>query len=265
MSGFFNKYPYTDFHELNLDWLLQEFKKLMDEYQFIIDWIHNDARNYNDLLGRIVTLENKTAQLQRQLNEQYIQITDEYTALYSSIITQVDSTLASMWLKIEDYKLDLENEIIAGDNAIFSWVEARLQTFIDSLPDYEQLIIYNPVRGEMTNVQTAINDLYSYFNVYALTAQQYDDLQLTAQQYDDHQITAHDYDTMGVEILGRGIFTMRSPFTGKFAPVSEVVNMLFDLHRTSALTASAYDALDLTATAYDALDLGAYDYDMNGI
>lgn len=28
---FVNKYPYTDFSELNLDWFLSEFKKLSDE------------------------------------------------------------------------------------------------------------------------------------------------------------------------------------------------------------------------------------------
>lgn len=30
--SFVNKYPYTDFHELNLDWFLQEFNKVMDEW-----------------------------------------------------------------------------------------------------------------------------------------------------------------------------------------------------------------------------------------
>ena len=31
MAGFDNKYPYTDFHELNLDWFLAEFKKVTDK------------------------------------------------------------------------------------------------------------------------------------------------------------------------------------------------------------------------------------------
>ena len=34
--GFDNKYPYTDFHELNLDWILEQMKNLAaawDEYQ----------------------------------------------------------------------------------------------------------------------------------------------------------------------------------------------------------------------------------------
>ena len=31
--GFFNKYPYTDFHELNLDWLIRALKEYAEELQ----------------------------------------------------------------------------------------------------------------------------------------------------------------------------------------------------------------------------------------
>ena len=31
--GFFNNFPYTNFHEMNLDWILKEIEKLMSEYE----------------------------------------------------------------------------------------------------------------------------------------------------------------------------------------------------------------------------------------
>ena len=32
MSDFYNKYPYTGFHELNLDWVIGEMKKLNESF-----------------------------------------------------------------------------------------------------------------------------------------------------------------------------------------------------------------------------------------
>lgn len=282
-SDFINKYPYTDFHELNLDWLITEFKKLLDSYQGIIDWIENDAANFNILQTRISVLEGETfelssriaaehsyidfkaAQLDTQIANQYTRITTEYTGLYDSIMTQFQSQIYGLQILIGQVKYELTTDINNSQQATMDWVRNELQVFLDNLPDYEQLIIYNPVIGEYTNVQTAINDLYSYYNYYALTAQEYDDLQLTADEYDSYHITAHEYDYQGKQYLGSSSqWFMISPFTGERTPIPEVINALFDLHRT-ALTAQEYDALELTASAYDALDLTAYDYDMYGI
>ena len=41
MSDFLNKYPYTDFHELNLDWVIERVKKLTE------DWLATQAE-WND-------------------------------------------------------------------------------------------------------------------------------------------------------------------------------------------------------------------------
>lgn len=39
MSDFINKYPYTDFHELNLDWILETVKNTVEEWhQTLLEW-----------------------------------------------------------------------------------------------------------------------------------------------------------------------------------------------------------------------------------
>lgn len=61
MSDFYNKYPYTDFHELNLDWILERVKKLTEDWaatleewnsteeqwQQLYDYVHDYFDNLN--------------------------------------------------------------------------------------------------------------------------------------------------------------------------------------------------------------------------
>lgn len=61
MSDFYNKYPYTDFHELNLDWVIERVKKLTEdwaatleewnateeEWQQLYDYVHDYFDNLN--------------------------------------------------------------------------------------------------------------------------------------------------------------------------------------------------------------------------
>ena len=37
-AGITNKYPYTDFHEMNLDWLLTNYQAIIDKLNETIAW-----------------------------------------------------------------------------------------------------------------------------------------------------------------------------------------------------------------------------------
>lgn len=54
---FFNKYPYTDFHELNLDFLLKNYKMLLDTLKTIDEWIDTHEREYQDLKQLVDDIE----------------------------------------------------------------------------------------------------------------------------------------------------------------------------------------------------------------
>lgn len=46
---FINKYPYTDFHELNLDWVIKTVKALFEAVATIDGWIENHQTEYEQL------------------------------------------------------------------------------------------------------------------------------------------------------------------------------------------------------------------------
>lgn len=62
MSDFYNKYPYTDFHELNLDWIIGRIKKLTEDWKATdADWheLHDYVENYFNNLDIQNEVDNK--------------------------------------------------------------------------------------------------------------------------------------------------------------------------------------------------------------
>lgn len=58
MYGFENKYPYTDFHELNLDWILENVKRIADENGVIREEIiklQESTKTLADFYDQIMT------------------------------------------------------------------------------------------------------------------------------------------------------------------------------------------------------------------
>ena len=49
MSDFFNKYPYTDFHELNLDWVIERVKKLTEDWAATLTEWNNTEEEWQQL------------------------------------------------------------------------------------------------------------------------------------------------------------------------------------------------------------------------
>ena len=51
----YNKYPYTDFSELNLDWFLEEFKKLKEDWETTSGQWDQMQLNFQTLEGTVQT------------------------------------------------------------------------------------------------------------------------------------------------------------------------------------------------------------------
>lgn len=291
--GFINKYPYTDFHELNLDWLLTTYQQIVDDIHDIQDWVSQHEIDYAEAIRRLTIVENEIATFEARVNAEFSRLSAEIQAqleeserrvqqALDDAQAQLDRELVEIRNQVAAIQVQIENEITwmhneisraindlyrmqeANNEFIFNWVEIRLQQFIDSLPEILTVQVYNPYRGQVTDIQIAVNDLFELTRIWALTAAQYDALELTASEYDALDLTAQMFDTIGYRLLFKDpSYYMLDPFTGTWVKTSEVVQKLAELHM-NALTATEYDVLDLDADTYDAKDLTAYDYDWNG-
>ena len=72
MEWFTNKFPYTDFHELNLDFLLDNYKKILDSLTQIDGWIETHETEYEQLKMQVDALESG------QWSEEFIQSLNDF-------------------------------------------------------------------------------------------------------------------------------------------------------------------------------------------
>lgn len=296
---FASRYPYTDFHELNLDWLISTYQDIVNHINDLESWMSTHKTEYQEALDRLEAVEGEIYGFEQQINIEFAKLTEKFNKDFADMKAEIEKDLADTQKAIVDefnqaivdfendfntLKKAVESQIISMELEIrrlinlinsrfetmsedlMGYVDDRLADFIAHLPDYENLIVYNPIQGIQTNVQTAINDLYGTFAVFGLTASQYDSLMLKAQEYDFKGLTAREYDQYAYRLLNYPDpqTHMRDPFTGRIVSNIIVINELTDLHKES-LTAWEYDHLELTAEEYDDMQLSAYFYDWYGI
>lgn len=277
----FFEFPHTRTYDSDLGWLIKKMQELMAEYENLMQWKSQHELEYDDLLRRVTALENNITsfetEIERRFSELERELSEEIYQQLQDALREIHQDLGIMQNQILDLRDDLTRVIIefhAYDDAnreyLIEYIEARLNEFIQDIPDLTTINVYNPVRGYITSIQDAINDLYNQSRAEALTALEYDSLGLTAAEYDALQLTAWEYDNWGKTLIqNSGYYKnpwhyMTSPFTGEYVRLEIVINELASLHKSDALTASEYDALDITAAYYDGLDLTAYQYDWNG-
>ena len=297
-AGITNKYPYTDFHEMNLDWLLTNYQAIIDKLNETIAWCNTHQTEYEEAMRRLQAVENEIYTFEQQITDAFNrleqQITSDVERALVQIRTDVDNAIRQMQQEVTRQLADfvvefqqlksevqaeinnllgivnraidqLNNTLEANNEFVFDYVENRLEEFRELIPDYENIYVYNPYRGEVTHLQQAINDIYSVAAIWGLTAAQYDSLGLTADEYDNLDLSAIEYDTLGYKLLFKDPdLYMFSPFTGQLESLKSVILSLVGLHRGDALTAEEYDLLDLDADTYDAYAVDAYDYDFSG-
>lgn len=91
--GIYNKYPYTDFHEMNLDWIIDRVKEYMEKYDNVDSIIQSDLRAIIDQYIEDGTFENIINQtifndLNTRLNNEIIRSLAQDNALTSYMALQ---------------------------------------------------------------------------------------------------------------------------------------------------------------------------------
>lgn len=184
-NEFMNKYPYTDFHELNADYLLQRLKIVEEKLDTIkediesevLAWVQTQLEPYeqqlNDLITEVQNLERSTqetlAQYDTRINNFINQVNAQIIEIRTELVNSINAVNALTDLKIEQNNIYLLNEITENVGDLF--------------------VVLNPFTGETVTIQDMvdylsafhINDAIDYDTMAtrALTYNQVDALNIT--------------------------------------------------------------------------------------
>lgn len=126
MSDFYNKYPYTDFHELNLDWVLQTVKETVEAWEAYHTQISGEwsdmQEDWRDTKEAWISLKNWVENYFNNLDVQ-----DEINNKLDEMAQ--DGTLDALLLPyFNAYKNEI-NALIADQDHDIEVLEARMDTF----------------------------------------------------------------------------------------------------------------------------------------
>lgn len=120
--GFTNDFPYSDFHEMNLDWILNKIKEFQERIDSFEDTVLKKANNYTD--SEIIKLSQK-------ISAEFVNFTREIT----NKIAKIDSNYEEFVNYVNNRITLMENELIKMNDYI--------QTILKQANEYTQQAIIN--------------------------------------------------------------------------------------------------------------------------
>lgn len=224
-----------------------------DSYKKYTDEKVNALRDYVDTLN---------SNMKKYIDDINNKIREDMTAKDNELNEKIDSVNIQLSQKISElnvliYRLNAETK---------KYINDEIEKVYDFIKNYipDNILVLNPVKGYYTNLNTALSDLYDSLRYFALTCNEFDQLNITCKNFDELYLSAYDFDLYGAKRfrVDSNLY-MHDPFTGNYVFYQDVINKLAELHFNNPITASNFDKLLLTATEFDSKSITAYNFDSN--
>lgn len=191
--AFFDKFPYTNFQELNLDWILTKVREIQTDIDEINSWKETFSAQINAQISSLISeVTEEFTQLKADIEKEFTDYRTETDAKFEAQRAETDKQFASL--------TDAVNARLTAFDGRIADIESKLDDIETNLPTLVH--VTNPFTGMSDSIQNVINMLADTQRTDALTASAYDALELTASAYDAKNVTAFDYDYHGQSVIG---------------------------------------------------------------
>ena len=190
--AFYDKFPYTNFQELNLDWILTKVRELQTDIDEINAWKDTFSAQINSQISDLINQVNtEFNQLKTDIAKEFTDYRNETDAKFEAQREETNKQFALLTAAVN-------TRLTAFDGRIAD-IESKLHDIETNLPTLVH--VTNPFTGMSDSIQNVINALADTQRSDALTASAYDALAKTAAGYDAYKLTAVNYDFNGKELL----------------------------------------------------------------
>lgn len=174
----FENWPYTNLHDLNLDWVLKTMKEAVEQVQNALDSVtplkEAVAQNTADIADVKTQLSAQEQDINRLLD----------------CCDQVQSELSAIQSKL----LTLQAAITTAENNANNYTDIQIASVKTALDNGGLLYVMDPTSGNKVDIQTALDNIAGLAKDDAITAGEYDEKEITAGEYDALNLTAYEYD-----------------------------------------------------------------------
>lgn len=196
--GAFEHFPYTNFQDLNLDWILKQLKALEDDVKEVVELSKTWTEQVDYLNERMAKIEEENFKLANLYNTFVQEVESRFNELERQQIENFE--VLKNQIENEFYRLQLEiNETLSLFNDRINYLDNKLDETLNNLPSL--IVMTSPFTGEDDSLENIIYDIVNGQKTNSLTAIEYDNLELTASAYDNYELTAYDYDWNGKNLL----------------------------------------------------------------
>lgn len=166
--GLFEHFPYTNFHELNLDWIIQTMKELEEKVDSIEDRIFKKSKAYTDeqvgqLRNEFNELEDEFVAFKADVNKMFTQYTAKQDKAFADFQKLVNANLDLMEQEIRDAREELQTLLIQAN----AYTDASMAMLLRQLPDIITANIKNAkVYNILTGKYVTIQDMFNYLALF---------------------------------------------------------------------------------------------------
>jgi len=190
----FEHFPYTNFHDLNLD----QIAKKIEELESLKEAIEEVKALEVELRAEMTALTVRMDGIENLYNTFVTTINQRFNDLAASLRDDITLLEQQLQAEIADFEAVTDHRMDSFEASLFA-LDARLTHVLNNLPSEIQMI--SPYTGQMSTLDVIVYQLANGGRSDSLTASEYDALAKTATAYDAYQITAYQYDWSAATIL----------------------------------------------------------------